>query len=544
MTDVATMLVGLWAYPNLFERALQANLSKLFKQDEYVFKYIWVIMKECHKNKVNPELWPEIAYNSLLELVNKKDSSVYKKVNELIGPSSFISDDENPATDPQDDLSEIVISKDIGVNQIIWFINKRGPMELWFKWTARRKESGEDLFSADHIAKLLKSFLIERLHPEFIRRVSSPENNISISNLDEILEEYKRTFSVTNLELVSPASRPGWLPQKRIVYPTGIDFLDELSGGGLAPKEVGGILGFINSGKTTLGIQMLLRYGLMEYLKAENDISYVPKYWYFFTYEVEKERLEEILHSQLAAIPLSKIRSINKLEDLSDKLGTELYEVKNPHLFNFIGKLSERERLIRASDIISKLPIRIVDCMASNEEKIEITFIPNTISYEYSKGRQIGGVIIDYAGAMVRLSSALNDSFQFRQTLGACPIFFKKILAKPYNCIVWIFHQYSADTNRLKLKNPDHTNSAEARNFGENLDCCLCMTPVKTLSFSQYVDVPSGRYTRMRCSKLKYTQQPEYQKVLYFDPNIASFVDMSHKVGYDPESDLYFPKLR
>jgi ABC-type molybdate transport system substrate-binding protein len=96
----------------------------------------------------------------------------------------------------------------------------------------------------------------------------------------------------------------------------------------------------------------------------------------------------------------------------------------------------------------------------------------------------------------------------------------------------------------LKLKNPDHTNSAEARNFGENLDCCLCMTPVKTLSFSKYIDVPSGRYTRMRCSKLKYTQQPDHQKVLYFDPNNASFVDMSHKVGYDPESDLYFPKLK
>lgn len=537
MSDLAQLLIGLWAYPSLFNKAKQIKIEFLFNSTENLFKFIWSVMKHCQENNVNLYLWPEIIENKLTEIVFRKNSEIFIKLVQS-------KNDKNEQINEDDFSSELISSDDL-INKIIWFIyGSSCPLSFWKAWQAKKQESGEDLLSSDYIAKLFKLFVVERIQPELLNKLSLPDPSLVLENLDEIFKEFNEKVSIQNTEIIKPASNIGWTPNKRKIIKSNISFLDELTVGGLAEREVGGILGFINSGKTTLAVQMLLNYGISEYLKAQSDALYIPKHWYLFSYEIETERLKEIIHSQLAVIPLSKLRNISSINDLSTKFGSEVYENKNYFLFDFIGRLSEKERFTKAVEILSELPIHFVDVLALERDKIEIDFIAEIIQNEFLQNKQIGGIIIDYAGAMVRMTSAVSDSFQFRQLLGSCPIYFKQKIAKPFNCIVWIFHQYSAETNKLKIKSPDHTNSAEARNFGENLDCCLCMSPVKTLFFPQYLDIPSGQFLRISCSKLRYAPKPDEQKIIHFNTSSSQFIDVSNLLGYDNKTDLYYPKTK
>jgi hypothetical protein len=528
LTEITTLIIGLCQYPFIKAQADNLDFNKYISTyRDALPRWLWSQIQQLEQQKIDRNIWPDI---------------IETKLSEILRISKKLSDEDIEAgisNGQDDDFS--AASSDIFVNHIFWFLNKEnGLLKFWRNWNIKRSETGEDLLPSSYIVSLLKKFLANKVSQDLLATLSSSEN-IVIENLDEFLKDTAKRVSVIDTQMVKDVSNSNWMPNVRRIVSSGFTAVDELLRGGLASGEVGGILGYYGGGKTTLAVQLLVNYGLREYQKRQNDETYIYKHYFLYTFEVSADRLAEIAHSYLAKIPLSKLRKLTDISQLADVFGACDYEKKNMSKFiaaNMV--MSERERFEYSRNLLSRLPIHFIDVVEVDKEDLGISFVCSSVEHMAAK-YEIGGVIIDYVRAMMEMSPESRDQFSFRTAIGSCPTIFKKYIAKKYNCIVWLFHQFGTEANRRKPEMADHTFAAEARNFAEKLDACLCISAPSLITSADNT-IKTGRYTRLYCTKLRYDPIDENDRILYFDEIEGGFIDVSHIIGYDRENKMYYAK--
>jgi hypothetical protein len=268
---------------------------------------------------------------------------------------------------------------------------------------------------------------------------------------------------------------------------TGITFIDDYlcSGngngntGGDTPGEVYGLLGPFGSCKTTLIYMMAVNRArtFADLLAAGGP----HKMAVVFSYEARRKEMQQRSLGYGAEVIRERIEMIGRkrLSELSTTGNLEPYERDRFRSLIAAGQEvpGEQERIATTIELLNNHVI-FMD-MTGDEVRGRgnggIKEAKGLLVHELRrrKGIEIGWVGFDYTGAMVKRYMASNDLDQsaLRHLIGSAGLDAKSMIADVFNTPVWLLHQLNGEANKFSEGVlADHTDSAESKNFAENLD--------------------------------------------------------------------------
>ena len=341
----------------------------------------------------------------------------------------------------------------------------------------------EDL--KDKVARrYLKQFLEEHVQQETSEMLSGDEVAVALPTL---LEDIARKASSLRALESGPLPQPFPDELEEIEalekFSTGIDLFDHYMNGGHATREVIGFCGPYGSCKTTLAVMLavLRAWQIQAEWKLGGRVG-DPKTVYLTAWEATSAELRLRAMSFAAQIPRKTLEEGNLLDNLSRTGKLKPYEKRRfkSKIQHGIEVKGEWERAQQQKNILNR-NLRFLDFSgADKDQRVNASDTVNGVVAAIESDQEqrempgVGLVLADYAGAAAKRHievKGLDPSSQLRHIIGNFPMHCKNLIAVPYNCPVWVFHQLGTEANaRAPGQAPKITDTAEARNFFENVD--------------------------------------------------------------------------
>lgn len=333
--------------------------------------------------------------------------------------------------------------------------------------------------------------VLEDLHSMHVKRSVVDEGMVS-AELPELLQKLTQDAEAIASLQDKPASVPfpaGWEKGNSLeLVPTGIGVLDRFLGGGHVAGEVNLFMGPYGSCKTLLAVMGLVegaRYAAG--LTAEPDWDDRLPLSAIFSYEMRPEDLQERCLAYGASIPRERVRnalnsgnglayfSKSKLVDYEEELFKAELQAGEP-------VTPERTRARKTIELLNRHAL-FLDMTGSDPKRKTagngyVPEIARDLQQELRSRKKayLVSVWVDYLGAMSkRHLEATNQEFSdLRHRLAGGVLLLGNLVAKPFQCPVWVNHQLSGAANaRGPAARIHHTDAAEAKNVAENADFAI-----------------------------------------------------------------------
>lgn len=267
----------------------------------------------------------------------------------------------------------------------------------------------------------------------------------SVHHMQKVLSQISTSLGKANkpgrLVMYDPIASMEELLQHRDKIPTGITFLDTITGGGITLGEHGGCLGAPGGGKTTLATMMACNMAIQGYnamflqfeqsLKSNSDIT-------------------SRIYSYLTGLPVTEFRN---------KAASEISETARAALMK-CRKISER---IRVASFIDDDIDRTVDAIIDSiEHSCEDGFTPHLVIIDW-----LGAVVSDF----MAVASGTDKSYpqiaeQVQDSLNKW--------GKSKNISFFYLHQLSNEAaNRESGSKPSKHDAYFFKGFSQKLEYCI-----------------------------------------------------------------------
>lgn len=266
---------------------------------------------------------------------------------------------------------------------------------------------------------------------------------------------------------------------KIVRFETGVPMLDEMFGGGLAGGEVTLHMGAVNSGKTTLAVQLgVSRAKLVDRYKREGKLPENTKV-YFYVYEEARQVMASII-SRASEVAYPSIKQYLETQDKdvlssSEKGNYKDYERRRRSVRRQ-GKMDgELERLERAFKMLDR-SMQFVSMSSEDPANIELSeqYVAGLVTHieadALSNEVKPDLVIIDHASAMVEryMSSTAKKADERRHLLKQLAMHLRDKIAAPYVVPIWCLHQLGSEENKRPPGSvPDVASGSECRMMHE-----------------------------------------------------------------------------
>jgi replicative DNA helicase len=394
---------------------------------------------------------------------------------------------------------------------------KEATCKSYTKWAIKTAKS----FMKEQIARKAK----ELIHTNNTVPVDLP------SLLHEIHTQVEAVESVGE-NTVQVAFESGWEQRAPLqLMTTGISFFDRFTGGGHTGGEVYGVLGPYGSCKTTLAVMLLVEAAKSFNALSAEDGDDVPLA-FIASYEARKAELQLRSLGFAARVLRASLEEMKNFNDLSTSSDLRDYEKRLFKRRLQLGKrvMGELERVNKTLHWMNK-HIIFLDMTGADEDNrtaggggIKEISRRITSTLRSRPGTRCGAVVIDYVGAMVRRYMDANDvdQNQLRHLITGTPLAAKSSIGDQHDCPIWLLHQLSGDANSLsETAKVHHTNAAESKSFGENLDFAMCL------------GVPNiENLCTLTCTKRR-RQPPQDSTIVKIDGAFNRVLDMDGKYVLD-----------
>lgn len=383
-------------------------------------------------------------------------------------------------------------------------------LSLWFEELITDSVGQQLSIGSELIPSDLPEFLRKAaLHIELAKSSGNDKLTVPFPDEDDLLEK--------------PVTR----------YPTGIPTLDSYMNGGQIPTEVYGFCGPPGSCKTMVGIQLAVEAAKFWQTQVD-DPERCPRV-YLVLWEGPLDYIKRRILSYAAEV------AIDSLEQGKDALSTHPGNLKPYELemyrdqaFSGQKRLSEKERLEIARKRLNR-NFRILDFTGGGAYQAASCQMCQGVKMVIDQDQQsngnpgVGMIVLDYAGLAVRkyLNAHGRRADELRHHLVAWGGLAKALLAETYRCPVWCLHQLGTEAAaRSPGAIPKMTDSAEAKNFLENMD------------FGFYVGVP----TRENLCVLSMVKQRRAgrmpERIWLIDGRLNRIMDVSHMYKRTPVNTI------
>ena len=416
----------------------------------------------------------------------------------------------------------------------------------------------------------IKNLLEEHLLGDIVAHSSS---NLVTTQLPDLLENWvKESGSIESIGAHSAGESltfdTGWdTAEPLMLRSTGLSFIDDFMCGGQTGGEVYGLMAPFGTCKTTIASMLCVNDAVHAQSVALEEPSRVGLS-VFATFEAPKN--PEILHrilmykakvqrGSLAAMGLEGVSALN--DDESSPLDYEKRKFKQ-HIADGMFK-PEASRVAEVIPVMNTHTF-ILDLTGSDplfpyagtgglreikqrlEAELDVRKRENPGNEYY-----ISSIVVDYVGAMVRKQMAEEnvDVSQIRHKITAAGIQGKE-MSQHFRCPVWLVHQLSGQANSaLKIgATLHHTDAAESKSFGENLDFCYVVGNLNERNQGKFACTKHRRAPKKPPKVIEV--DGEFNHVfsrddLYIDPNRSVIVDedTAGTVGMLPTDNLSNPDI-
>jgi hypothetical protein len=255
--------------------------------------------------------------------------------------------------------------------------------------------------------KVLRAILIDRGPEEELRRAVTNAVGHRVINLPKLVE--KAQARIQDIESIGKAEDEritvptSWAQTARPKWPTGVDFVDNIMGGGSEPGDCNVIIGPTGGGKTTLSMQLACSTARLQGQLARRGTDGDPGLVVFVSYEDGRRMLQVRSVSYSARILKDRLRDMTSDTELSRVGQLQEYEQRmyqrqgNPE-----EQLGELERIEQNRPWMDKHLV-LVDF---NDPKIggrgHVTEVKQKlIAIQEDRGMPIKMVVLDWAGDLV-----------------------------------------------------------------------------------------------------------------------------------------------
>lgn len=262
-----------------------------------------------------------------------------------------------------------------------------------------------------------------------------------------------------------------------IQYRTGMQLVDELTNGGPRSGEVLLHMGAINSGKTTLAVDVAVSRAKLE-LKTAKKEGRRNRYVYFYCYEESRQVYAQIL-CRASSVSSASIQEYLETQDSSclstmKKKNYKPYEAKWRRIGSEAPK-GEYERLQDAFKLLQKCMV-FVSMSSEDPANLELSgnYVDGLVEHfdtdRLTHNRLPDLVVLDHASAMVErhmmLSGKRDDAR--RHLLRQLAMSLRDRIAAPNRIPIWCLHQLGSEENKKPPGVvPDAASGAECRMMHE-----------------------------------------------------------------------------
>lgn len=330
--------------------------------------------------------------------------------------------------------------------------------------------------------ELLQKFLKERHWTDPIRSyLHDLGRNVPV-DLPALMKDYgDRLTQIDGIQVnvMEPVIPESWEPEAIEKIPTGLDFIDSPMGGGGVQGEIYGLLGPYGSGKTMLAGQIASEMAERFAARASTTRT-PPKHVFFFSYEMPVDEIRRRIISYVAKVNLNHLSGGSWTSTLSRTGRRHPYEERllpqDPR--------GEYERVEDARGVTNLL--HIANMRGDRRAPKAGSGWVDEIHAELEKFRrrhggvlEVGQVFIDYALICTRRylkAKGWDEDRKLRHLVGTFGDECRRMISDHFGCSTWILNQMSGEANKKSPASAQHyADSAEARNFAENLTYAFCL---------------------------------------------------------------------
>ncbi len=314
------------------------------------------------------------------------------------------------------------------------------------------------------------------------------------------------------------------------VVSTGLEFIDAPMGGGVSDGEVYGLLGTFGSGKTMMACQIAGEAAMRMYAASETN-GQAPRQVIYLTYETPPDDIRKRVISNLAQIKLDHL-NLATGESYATKFsraGARLPYEEEMFGTSPLGEWERYQQIVPVSRLFG-----VSDMRGGPDNPKAGTGFVIEIQAEIDKrrrktGKEIGLVIIDYAVICARRlirAKGWDEEKKLRGLLGGFGDQVRSMVAQHFHCPVWILNQLSGESNkRAAGARNSHADSAEARNFAENLWYAFCIG-----------NKDGNNMVSMDVSKSRRSEGQAHPTILHLRGDMARFVSADDRYMVDPNT--------
>ena len=399
-------------------------------------------------------------------------------------------------------------------------------------WIFDENENSAQSFDLLHGQYWLKQLATDRRVGALLRDMDNSEGRVvQIPKILEISNNELRRIAT-----ISAAPQMDVIPDDwGVANPTGpslefdIGFLDNHLA--TYPGDVNIILGGTGGGKTMLCTQMLTAAGKVQRRKVARGGT--GKLCVYFGCEGESRDPRIRVMSYAAKILKRRLENMQSYNELSTTKKLEEYERQHyKYIFGNNAPMGERERLEAEKPWINEY-LRLYDFSGSKgADGVSRGFggvaeLRQMLENEQqTSGREIGLVIVDWAGMLLRRYIEATGRNVSQQLTAELTTFVDKLhyeIAEPFNCTVFVAHQLRGIVNR---SGPTH--------IATHADAEYCSMFAANAWFSLVLGTKDEDTNAVTLSYTK-TRRGEGKKglVLWLNGDFAHFEEASNKFQLD-----------
>lgn len=386
---------------------------------------------------------------------------------------------------------------------------------------------------SNYARDILRRFLRERIIIQPLQMMIRQGDGRTYSRdfmefLSSAQQMHQQIEAVRELPMAAVLPQRGsLLPPPQEYHPTGLGFCDRYIKG-QRKGDCNGMLGVFGSGKTTWGMQLAVsnaRRYYQEYMERGGTFEVSV----FLSFEEPEKKVLPRLWANACKIRRDKCESLTDWNLLTTAANMEEYERK---LFGGINdpnviQLGEADRWDEAFRWVNTT---LVLFDMSGSEKFPYAgagYVDEVVALleqlTQTRNCRIGSVVVDYAGLMCKRYMQSNNIAEerLRYYLGGLGDQMRRRVAEQFDATVWLLHQFNAEQNkRAPTALLHHSDSAEARNFAENLATCGCLGVMD----------PVTGCILLNWSKVRYNRNGDIpMPTLQIDGQFCQMVDVSNR---------------
>lgn len=379
--------------------------------------------------------------------------------------------------------------------QIIFRPDSHG---LIFAVTNARYDPATVRFGRD----LLKQFLYERSVVRPLQRVlhqghrqNVPELNQFFGQIQKQNDKLRSLHEIPSVTVAPTRGSPFAPPS--IFKRTGIPFIDEPIGG----QRVGdcnGILGPTGGGKSTFSAHLATAMARICWSEAAERGSNNPDLVILASYEEDGKKCLPRIWSAAFQIPRRKLETL-QWPDLTTQETLEDYERRLFSTSSYIP--SESERYDAGSIWLNKC-FYLLDLAGGDAYpgagRGGVTELASYIDrIQQQRGQAIRGVFIDYAGLVISNFMATNnrDKRETRQFTKEFPNLVRQQISEKFQTTTWVLEQIRGEAGSFSpFKLLHHTDTAECKDFAQNMAVCGCLGVIDKTSGCQRLNWSKVRF--------------------------------------------------